>query len=148
MNSNCSNLLDMRNLQEQVKLSILLPKSVLTFNCLSKMFYLGISNILQILGLHCLQPRISKVFFLITRTFFSVGQNNFGNKIPFFYKHKVLNSEIKISLIPVLQWAVRSAGFSRCGCYQLPRLFPIVAKTAYRDHRSGAGLQKQTGTAA
>ena len=31
-------LLDMRNLQEQVKKSILLPKIVLTFHCLNKLF--------------------------------------------------------------------------------------------------------------
>ena len=39
MNSNCSNLLDLRNIQEQVKKRILLPKIVLTFtvwiNCSS-----------------------------------------------------------------------------------------------------------------
>ena len=38
MNSNCSNLLDTSNLQEQVKKSILLPKVVLTFHCVKKMF--------------------------------------------------------------------------------------------------------------
>ena len=39
LNSNCSSLLVLRNLQEQVKKSILLPKIVLTFHCLNKLFY-------------------------------------------------------------------------------------------------------------
>ena len=38
LNSNCPNLLDMRNLQEQVEKNILLPKIVLTFHCLNKLF--------------------------------------------------------------------------------------------------------------
>jgi hypothetical protein len=33
--NNCSNSLDLKNLQEQVKKSILLPKIVLTFHCLN-----------------------------------------------------------------------------------------------------------------
>ena len=61
MNSNCSNLLYMRNLQEQVKKSILLPKIVLTFHCLNKLFKGSLEQ-----------------FFL------TVDQNNFGNKIQFF----------------------------------------------------------------
>ena len=38
LNSNCSNLLDIRNLQEQVKNSILLPNIIQTFHCLIKLF--------------------------------------------------------------------------------------------------------------
>ena len=38
LNSNCSDLLDLRNLKEQGKKSILLPKIVLTFHCLNKLF--------------------------------------------------------------------------------------------------------------
>ena len=69
MISNCSNLLAMRNLQEQVKK-----------HSVSKIV-LVISKFLQILGL---QPRISKVFFRSLAQFFlTVGQNNFGYKIPF-----------------------------------------------------------------
>ena len=34
----CSNILDVRNLQEQVENGILLPKIVLTFHCLNKLF--------------------------------------------------------------------------------------------------------------
>ena len=37
-NSNYTNLLDLRNLQEVVKKNILLPKIVLTFHCLIKIF--------------------------------------------------------------------------------------------------------------
>ena len=38
LNLNCSNSLDMRNFQEQVKKSILSSKIVLTFHCLNKLF--------------------------------------------------------------------------------------------------------------
>ena len=47
------------------------------------------SKILQILGL---QPRISKVFYLksfsrsLEQLFLTVGQNNYGNKVPFIAK--------------------------------------------------------------
>ena len=57
LNSNCSNLLDMRNLQEQK-----LKKHSVTKNCfdlsLFEWIVLVISKVLQILGL---QPQISKV---------------------------------------------------------------------------------------
>ena len=44
-----------------------------------------ISKVLQILGL---QPRISKVFSRSLEQFFlTVGQNNFGNKIPFLFQN-------------------------------------------------------------
>ena len=54
----------MRKLQEDVKKSILLPKIVLTFHCLNKLF----SKILQILSL---QPRISIVFLDHQNNFFT-----------------------------------------------------------------------------
>ena len=78
MNSNCSDLLDMRNLQEQVKKVVCYHKLFWSFtvwiNCSSD------PKILQILGL---QPRISKVFQSLQQFFLTVGQNNFGSKIPF-----------------------------------------------------------------
>ena len=52
-----------------------------------------ISKILQILGL---QPQISKVFSLSQeQSFLTVGQNNFGNKIPFmnFEKRYLIQSD-------------------------------------------------------
>ena len=55
-------------------------KIVMTFHCLNKLFYWS-PKILQSLGL---QPRISKVFL-------TVGQNNFGNKIPFQYRWNCVN---------------------------------------------------------
>ena len=80
LNSNYSNLLDLRSRNNLKKHSV------------TKMFYdlslfeqivLEISNFLQILGL---QPRISKVFPRSPEQFFlTAGQNNFGNKIPFTF---------------------------------------------------------------
>ena len=62
LNSNCSNLLYLRNLQEQVK-------TVLIFHfALFKQIVVVISKFLQILGL---QPRISKVFLDHQNIFFS-----------------------------------------------------------------------------
>ena len=78
-NSNCSNLVDMRNLQEQVKKAFCYQKLFWPFtawiNCSSDL------KILQILGL---QSRISKGFPDHENNFFlTVCQNNFANKMPF-----------------------------------------------------------------
>ena len=74
LNSNCSNLYDMRNLQEQVKKAF----------CYQKLFWPFTVWINCSSDLKTFQPRISK-FFLIT-----VGQNNFGNKIPFLTSWRFL----------------------------------------------------------
>ena len=80
MNSNCSNLLDMRNLQEQVKKAFCYRKLFWPFtvwiNCSSDLKNLAnsrpsASNFKSF-------PRSQEQFFL------TVGQNNFGNKIPIF----------------------------------------------------------------
>ena len=65
LNSNCSNVLDLRNLKEQVKKAFCFKHC--TDLSLFKQIVLVISKILQILGL---QPWLSKVF-LISRIFFS-----------------------------------------------------------------------------
>ena len=52
-----------------------------------------ISKMLQILGL---QPRISKVSRSLEQFFLTVGQNNFGNKIPF------LNMRFHNVLLPMI----------------------------------------------
>ena len=93
----------MRNLQEKVKRSILLPKILLTFHILNKLLYLVISKLLQILGL---QTRISKVFSQSLEQFFlTVGQNNFCNKIPFILKFPDLSLKDQIkNLVTVLTW--------------------------------------------
>ena len=70
VNFNCSNLKDMRNLQEQVEKSILLPNIVLNFSLFEQIFLVI--------------PKFLQIFFLILEQFFlKVGQNNFGNKLPF-----------------------------------------------------------------
>ena len=100
LNSNCSNLLYLKNLQDQVK------KHSVTKNCsglsLSKQIVLLISKILQILHL---QSRISKIVLDHFNNFFpTVGQIDFGNKIPFrlkfwlleqfFLNHSSLNQDL------------------------------------------------------
>ena len=67
-NYNCSNLLDLRNIQEQVK-NILLPIIVLTFHCLNKLFYWSQK--------FCKFSAFSldfQKFFSITRTIFSLSR--------------------------------------------------------------------------
>ena len=84
MNSNCSNLLDMRNLQEQVKKAFCYQKLFWPFtvwiNCSSDLKNFANSR-----------PSASnfKSFSRSLEQFFlTVGQNNFGNKIPFFNVHR------------------------------------------------------------
>ena len=70
---------------------------------------LVISKFLQILGL---QPRISKVFLNHQNNFFlTVGQNNFGNKIPFF-DSKSLPSSVSSASISKSSWLWSTVGES------------------------------------
>ena len=79
-NSNCSNLLDMRNLQEQVKKAF----------CYQKLFWpftVWINCSTDLKNFVNSQPSAS-YFKSFSRSleqlfFLTVGQNNFGNKIPF-----------------------------------------------------------------
>ena len=80
MNSNCSNLLDMRNLQEQVKKEFCYQKLFWPFtvwtNCSSDLKNLANS-----------QPsalNFKSFSWSIEQFFLTVGQNNFGNKIPMY----------------------------------------------------------------
>ena len=77
MNYNCSNLLDMRNLQEQVKKAFCYQK-----NSDISLFELNCSSDLKVFQTPNFSRKFQK-FFLITRIFFlTLGQHNFGNKIP------------------------------------------------------------------
>ena len=79
LNSNCSNLLDMRNLQEQVKKAFCYQKLFWPFTA-----WINCSNDIKKFAnsrpsaLNFKSFSRSKEFFFLT-----VGQNNFGNKIPF-----------------------------------------------------------------
>ena len=80
MNLNCSNLLDLRNLQEQVKKAFCYQKLFWPFtvwiNCSSDLKHFANSR-----------PSASnfKSFSRSLEQFFlTVGQNNFGNKIPMY----------------------------------------------------------------
>ena len=81
LNSNCSNLLDMRNLQEQVKKAFCYQKLFWHFtvwtNCSSdlKIFANSRPSALNFKSF----SRSLEQFFL------TVGQNNFGNKIPLLF---------------------------------------------------------------
>ena len=78
LNSNCSNLLDMRNLQEQVKKAFCYQKMFWPFtvwiNCSSdlKGFANSRPSALNFKSFPC----------SLEQFFLTVGQNNFGNKIP------------------------------------------------------------------
>ena len=82
LNFNCSNLLVMRNLQEQVKKAFCYQKLFLPFtvqtNCSSDLKFFANS---------CPSASNFKSFSRSLEYFFLtvVGQNNFGSKIPFCY---------------------------------------------------------------
>ena len=83
--SNFSNSLDLRNLQEQVKKAFCYQKLFWPFTAVQIVLVI---SFLQILGI---RPRFSKVSLDQYNNFYlTVGQNNFGNKIPktkqFFFK--------------------------------------------------------------
>ena len=78
MNYNCSNLLDMRNLQEQVK-------KAFSYQKLFWPFTVWISCFSDLKNFESSRPSVSnfKSFSrLLEQLFLTVGQNNFGNKIP------------------------------------------------------------------
>ena len=74
LNSNCSNLLDLRNLQEQVKKAL----------CCQKLFWPFLTNSSSDLKNFANSWLSASNFKSSLEQFFlTVGQNNFGNKIPF-----------------------------------------------------------------
>ena len=70
---------------------VLLPRIVLTFHCLNKLFQWS-----QILGL---QPPISSFSRSLEQFFLTVDQNNFGNKIPFLVFKELTWSFANIELL-------------------------------------------------
>ena len=77
LNSNCSNLLDMRNLQEQVKKAFCYQNLFWPFTV-----WINCSNDLK--NFANSRPSASNFkSFSQTNFFLTVGQNNFANKIPF-----------------------------------------------------------------
>ena len=79
MNFNCSNLSHLRHLQIQIKKTHSFNENCSELSLFEKIV-LVISIFLQILG-H--QPPIFECFFYHWNFFLTLGQNNFGNKIPF-----------------------------------------------------------------
>ena len=80
MNSNCSNVLDMKNLQEQVKKAFCYQKLFWPFTV-----WIDCSSDLKIFANSGPSASNFKSFSRSLEQFFlTVGQNNFGNKIPFF----------------------------------------------------------------
>ena len=105
-NSNCFNLLDMRNCQEQVEKAfsyqnLFWPFTVL-INCSSDF----------------------KIFFSITRTIFSqVDQNNFGNKIPFLFITMLVLAQICMLCIAKIE-IVHCKTYTKWLCFQRPDFWP------------------------
>ena len=92
--SNCSNLLDVRNLQEQVKKAFCYQKLFWPFtvwiNCCSDLNSQQASNFKKF-------SRSLEQFFL------TVGQNNFVNKIPYFHFFSNQNAQVLMHQ-PSLTW--------------------------------------------
>ena len=79
MNSNCSNLLDLRNLQEQVKKAFCYQRLFWPFTV-----WINCSSDLEIFANSRPSASNFKSFSRSLEQFFlTVGQNNFGNKIPY-----------------------------------------------------------------
>ena len=100
MNSNCSNLLDMRNLQEQVKKAFCYQKLFWPFTV-----WINCSSDLKIFANS--RPSASNIksfFWSLEEFFLTVGQNNFDiNKIPLFCSR-------------YLSWALHISNFSWTCC--------------------------------
>ena len=79
MNYNCSNLLDLRNLQEQVKKAFCYQELFWPFtvwiNCLS--------DLKNFANFRPSASNFKKISRSLEQSFLTVVQNNFGNKIPF-----------------------------------------------------------------
>ncbi len=69
----------MRNLKEKVKKNILLPKIVLTFHFLNKLF----SDLKNFANSRPSASNFKSFSQSLEQFFLTVGPNNFGNKIPF-----------------------------------------------------------------
>ena len=81
LNYNCSNLSNMRNLQEQVKKAFCYQKLFWPFT-----IWINCSSDLKIFANFKSFSRSPEHFFLTV-----AGQNNFGNKIPFLLPHSSKN---------------------------------------------------------
>ena len=86
LNSNCSNSLDLRNIQEQVKKAFCYQKLFWPFTV-----WINCSNDLKIFAnSRPLASNFKSFSQSLEQFFLAVGQNNFGNKIPFrttYVKH-------------------------------------------------------------
>ena len=124
MNSNCSNLLDMRNLQEQVKKAFCYQKLFWPFtvwiNCSRDLKFFGNSR-----------PSASnfKSFSRFLEQFFlTAGQNNLGNKIPFIF-----NLQEKLEKFIYL-WLTRNL-FQNCTFYLPSTYLPFFHKGQCENFR-------------
>ena len=85
MNYNCSNLLDMRNLQEQVEKAFCYQKLFWPFTA-----WINCSSDLKKFANYRPQASNCKSFYRSLEQFFLiVGQNNFGKKIPLKYFFRI-----------------------------------------------------------
>ena len=85
MNYNCSNLLDIRNLQEQVKKAFCYQKSFWPFTV-----WINCSNDLKNFANPWPSASNFKSFSRSVEQFFlTVGQNKFGNKIPIYSNYNI-----------------------------------------------------------
>ena len=89
MNYNCSNFLDVRNLQEQVKIAFCYQKLFWPFTV-----WINWPSDLKIFANSWPSASNFKSFSQsLEQIFLTVGQNNFGNKIPFIF-HSVATAKL------------------------------------------------------
>ena len=93
LNSNCPNLLDLRNLQEQVKKVFCYQKLFWPF-----IFWIHFSSVWEFLLKFEAEGReFSNILRSLEQFFLTVGQNNFGNKISFLQNKAKLEHMISDS---------------------------------------------------
>ena len=129
LNSNCSNFLDMRNLQEQVKKASCYQKLFWPFtvwmNCSS--------DLKKILNYEPSSSNFKSFSRSQEQFFLTVSQNNFGNKIPCSYMYKVIFSWSLIrNLYPGEEWVSKAfCCWNNLGSFAILQLIFILAKYQY-----------------
>ena len=133
LSSNCSNLLEMRNLQEQIKKAF----------CYQKLFWtvtvwINCSIDLKIFCKFSAFSLEFRKFFSNTGTFFlTVGQNNFGNKIPKLF----LN--LRVVKILFIRMKKDRTGLNFSG-EKIPHMFPYSRVPRLVPHDLTCLINEQT----
>ena len=117
-------VLDLRNLQEQVKKAFCYQKLFWPFT-----IWIDCSSDLKTLANSWPSASNFKSFFpSLDQFFLTVGQNNFGNKIPLYFS--LGNSTIDIPIFSVQRWLERTPGLNEEG-FNFPQKFKEAVEAIF-----------------